>query len=120
MCKISVGVYDHGYIQGDVSVLPVGISHGRLDSRDVEQLVDELQEVVSLSFYDGCLFCVLWCGGLVLLEVVAESEYDGEWGSELVCDVGDEMLAHGACLRELSMAFGADSECVVHGGEHHG
>ena len=42
-----------------------------------------------------------------VLQVLAEAEYDGEWGAELVGDVGKEVFTHTADLLEHSVVAAA-------------
>ena len=109
----SVAFHYHGEVGHDVSVLPVGIAHGRLYFRYVQQLVDECEQSFSLPFYGLCLvlhFC-LACA----LQLSAQPQNYGQWRAELVRDVGEEVFAQ--CRHPFQLLMVAAAQPV--GVEHH-
>ena len=81
---------EHGYEAHDVAVLPVGLAHGRLDSRYVEQLVYERQELFSLPRYYLARMAERLRLYLPLLHLCGITEDDCKRSSEFVGDVGEE------------------------------
>ena len=88
---VAVGLDNHGEMRRDVAVIPIGIAHGRLDFRDVQELVDEGEQALALPLDGACVLPDRFRVGI--LQVMAQSEYHGERRTEFVGDVGEEVLA---------------------------
>ena len=91
--KVFIAFDNHCQISSDITMAPVSLAHCRFHLRYVQQLVDERKQCFSLPFYGFRLVSDIQL--INSLQVVAQSENDGERCAELVGYVGEESLTHG-------------------------
>ena len=88
---VLVVVGNHFQVRHHIAVSPVGVANLRFHLRNVEQLVDESEQALTLAQNHTVEFLRLLIGSqIALFQSLARTENHGERRAELVGDVGEK------------------------------